>query len=42
MGKIHERQLEHPIPTISLGKFFLDHLRKNGDQVFMVNAIIFV
>lgn len=38
MGKIYERRLERPSPTISLGQAILDKLRENGDDVLIIDG----
>lgn len=38
MGKIYERRLKQPSPTISLGQAILDKLRENSDDVLLIDG----
>ncbi|KAL6423059.1 hypothetical protein ACFW04_010502 [Cataglyphis niger] len=38
MGKIYERRLEQPTPTISFGQAILDKLRENSDDVLLIDG----
>ncbi|XP_012216914.1 luciferin 4-monooxygenase-like [Linepithema humile] len=38
MGKIYERRLERPTPTISMGQAVLNKLSENGDHVLLIDG----
>ncbi|CAL1674115.1 unnamed protein product [Lasius platythorax] len=38
MGKIYERRLEQPTPTISVGQAMLNKLRENSDDVLIIDG----
>lgn len=38
MGKIFERRLERPTPTMPLGQVVLEKLRENGDEVLLIDG----